>query len=107
MKPVDTLFVVLAAFAVAFAGHTEAQPYPSKPVRIIIPFAPGGATDIQGRVLFKEMAEQLQQPFVIENRAGAGGMIGAEAVARSAADGYTLLFITATISINTTLARSN
>jgi tripartite-type tricarboxylate transporter receptor subunit TctC len=102
-KPVGALL----AWGLLLATAAWGQPYPAKPVHVVIPFAPGGATDIQARVLFKEMGEQLRQPFVIENRPGAGGMIGAEAVARSAPDGYTALFTTASIAINATLARSN
>src|SRR3954469_14036634 len=64
--------------------------YPAKPVHIIIPFAPGGASDFVGRIMQPKLAELLGQPIVIENRAGAAGNIGAEAAARSAPDGYTL-----------------
>lgn len=68
-----------------------AQPYPSKPVRIIVPLAAGGTGDTLVRVVSEEMAKLLRQPFVVENRPGSGGVIGTEAVARSAPDGYTLL----------------
>ena len=67
---------------------------------MIVPFAPGGATDIQARVLSKELGEQFGQTFVVENRPGASGMIGAEAVVNSPADGYTVLFTTAALAIN-------
>jgi tripartite-type tricarboxylate transporter receptor subunit TctC len=77
----------------------------AKPIRIIVPLAPGGATDIQARVFAKVLGEQLGQSFVVDNRPGASGMIGAEAVARSAPDGSTLLFTTAALAINTTLAK--
>jgi tripartite-type tricarboxylate transporter receptor subunit TctC len=89
------------------ALQAHAQAYPAKPVRVIVPFAPGGATDVQARVLFKDLNEQLHQPFIIDNRAGAGGLIGADAVAHAAPDGYTLLFTTASIAINATLSQSN
>jgi tripartite-type tricarboxylate transporter receptor subunit TctC len=70
------------------------DPYPSKPVRLIVPFAAGGATDVVGRLFGKELGDVLGQPVVIENRVGATGRIGAEAVARSKPDGYTLLLAT-------------
>jgi len=68
-----------------------AQPYPAKPVRMIVPWAPGGTTDILGRLIAQKMAEKWGQPVVVENRSGAAGNIGTEAAARAPADGYTLL----------------
>ena len=82
---------VVAVASLTFSGAAGAQTYPSKPVRLIVPFAPGGGTDILGRMLCQRLAESLGQPFIVENRGGAGGMIGAEAAARSPADGYTLV----------------
>lgn len=81
------------AFALALAAHfAHAQSaYPSKPVRIVVPFTPGGSTDILARAIGNELAKSLGQSFVIENVPGAGGSIGADKVAKSAADGYTLL----------------
>lgn len=104
MKRITTGAVVAAlSFAAASAC---AQGWPAKPVRIIIPFAPGGSTDLQARLLAKKFTETLGQPFVADNRAGASGMIGTEVVARAAPDGYTLLFTSASLSVNTTLFAS-
>jgi len=68
-----------------------AQTYPVKPVRLIVPFAPGGGTDILARMLCQKLTEAMGQPFIVDNRGGAGGVIGAEVAAKSPADGYTLL----------------
>lgn len=86
--------VLLAWIAVApgtpGAGTVQAQPWPVKPVRIIVPFVPGGTADTLGRIVATRLTESLGQSFIIDNRAGAGGVIGTELVARSAPDGYTL-----------------
>ena len=79
-----------------------AQAYPSRPVRVIVPFAAGGGVDIIARLMGQWLSERLGQPFVIENRPGAGGNIGTEAVVRAPADGYTLLLVTAANAINAT-----
>ncbi len=87
-------------------GQRQSQPaqaqsdYPSKPVKIIVPSAPGGGTDISARVLAQFLSQSMGQQFFIENRPGAGNMIGIEAVARSAPDGYTLLMTASTLTIN-------
>ncbi len=80
---------LLAAIGISNAA---AQPYPSRPVKLIVPFPPGGVTDIVGRIMAQKLSEGLGQQVFIENRAGAGGTLGADAAAKSPADGYTLFF---------------
>src|SRR5215471_12086674 len=94
------LFLLLPAIA-------SAQDYPSKPVKIVVPYSAGGNADILGRTLAQKLGDALKQPFVVENRAGANGGIGTDFVAKSAADGYTLL-VTASgpITVNPTLYKS-
>jgi tripartite-type tricarboxylate transporter receptor subunit TctC len=94
LKRRDLVLASLGApLAAAWPGAGFAQDnYPSKPIRIIVPYAPGGTTDIVGRRVGQRMSELLGQPVVVENRTGANTAIGAEAVAKSPADGYTLLF---------------
>jgi len=90
------LLAVLAAPAIAFA-----QAYPTKPVHMIIPFAPGGASDFVGRIMQPKLAELLGQPIIVENKPGAAGSIGAEVAAKSAPDGYTIfLGNVGSVSIN-------
>ncbi|HKA45339.1 MAG TPA: tripartite tricarboxylate transporter substrate binding protein [Burkholderiales bacterium] len=92
---------------VGFAwGAAWGQAYPSKPVRVVIVFPPAGATDIVGRIVFQRMSEQLNQQFVIDNRAGAGGTIGASIVAKSPPDGYTVMVYSATLVANAHLYKT-
>ncbi|TMJ03036.1 MAG: tripartite tricarboxylate transporter substrate binding protein [Alphaproteobacteria bacterium] len=92
-----------AAALPAAARMAWAQGYPSRPVRIVVGFPPGGATDIQARLMGQWLSERLGQQFIIENRAGASGNIGTEAVAKAPADGYTLLQIVTPNAINAAL----
>ena len=85
------------------AGSAVAQGYPTKTVKIVVPYPPGGPTDIVARVVAQKLSEQTGQQFIVDNRGGAGGNIGAEAVAKSPADGYTLLVATTAHAINRTL----
>ena len=87
------ILLALASFALVQFTSTEAaaQAYPSKPVRLVVPWAPGGTTDILGRILAQKMSEKWGQPVIVENRGGAAGNIGTEAVVRASADGYTIL----------------
>src|SRR4249920_1065147 len=106
MKLPRRRFLRLAAGAAALPAVSRiarAQSYPSRPVRVIVPFAPAGTTDILARLIGQWLSERLGQPFVIENRPGASTMIGTEAVVRSPADGYTLMLIGTAAAINTTL----
>jgi len=88
------MFAAFAAGILCATGLAWSQAYPSKPVRVIVPFPPGGANDIVGRIVMAKLSEQLGQTFFIENRAGAGGTIGTAVVAQSPPDGYTLLIQT-------------
>jgi tripartite-type tricarboxylate transporter receptor subunit TctC len=106
MKLPRRQFLHLAAGAAAFSAMSRfawAQTYPTRPVRIIIGFAAGGSADIYARLIGQWLSEPLGQPFIIENRPGAGGNIGTEAVVRAAPDGYTLLQVTSVNAWNTTL----
>src|SRR6266545_7293544 len=99
-------FLHLAAGAAALSGVSRiarAQAYPTRPVRVIVPFAPAGTTDILARLIGQWLSERLGQQFVVENRPGAGTNIGTEAVVRAPADGYTLLLVGTASAINATL----
>ncbi|HVL35911.1 MAG TPA: tripartite tricarboxylate transporter substrate binding protein [Burkholderiales bacterium] len=94
---------VLAVAALLATASAAAQEYPNRAVRIVVPFAVGGPADIYGRFVGARLSEALGQPFVVENRPGAGAVIGSDAVAKSAPDGYTLLVMSNTHTVNETL----
>ena len=92
--------VIACCVALLFPGAILAQAYPAQTVRIIVPFAAGGPTDVMARILAQKLTESLGQPFVVENRAGAGGNIGMGVAAKAAADGYTLLMVSSSFVVN-------
>ncbi len=98
---IAVLFVIIAGFS----GVVSGQAYPVKPIRVVNPFSPGGSLDLVSRALAKTMSAELGQPVVVENRPGAGGNIGVEAVAKAAPDGYTLLAVQSSLTINPTLQK--
>jgi tripartite-type tricarboxylate transporter receptor subunit TctC len=97
-------FLLLVVFSVP--GFAQSPLYPAKPVKVVLPFPPGGPTDVVGRLLAQKLAEQAGQNFLIENRAGGNATIGSNEVAKSAADGYTLLFNASIFSITPFLSKS-
>jgi tripartite-type tricarboxylate transporter receptor subunit TctC len=107
MKLPRRRFLCLAAGAAALpaiSGIATAQNYPTRPVRLVVTFPPGGSNDLHARLIGQWLSERLGQPFIIENRPGGGGNIGTEAVVRAAPDGYTLIFLSTT---HTTTAAFN
>src|SRR5690349_20564561 len=95
--------MIAAAVFVSYAAAVPAQNYPSKPVRIVVPFSPGGGNDIVARFIAQRMSEAFGQTAVVDNRAGAGSTLGTDVVAKSPPDGYTLMVIHNAIAINQTL----
>ena len=93
----------VAILAATFALPAMAQSWPAKPVRIVVPFGPGGPADVYARVVGQELTEALKQQFVIDNKPGAGALIGTDVVAKAAPDGYTLLMMSNTHTTNETL----
>ena len=97
---------LLAALLALCAGAADAQDYPTRPVRVVVPFSPGGAVDGPMRVIAQELSKRLGQQVVVENKPGAGATIGTEMVARAAPDGYTLLLASQTNAISASLYKS-
>jgi len=95
------LFALLLAFASFASGAVHAQPaYPAKPIRLIIPFPPGGSNDVVGRSIAAQLSQRLDKPVIVENVGGAGGLIGTEMAAKAAPDGYTLVLISVAFAFN-------
>lgn len=100
------LFCQLTAVNPAWSQSVADTTFPAKTVRIVVPIAPGGGADIQARLFGKKLGESTGQQFIVDNRPGAGGVVGAEVVAKSPADGYTLLFTTAQLAVNASLNKN-
>jgi tripartite-type tricarboxylate transporter receptor subunit TctC len=101
-----TIAFISSILSLVLTAPANAQSYPNKPVRVVVPYPPGGPTDIVARVLFQQVSEATGQQFLVDNRAGAGGNIGAEMVAKSPSDGYTLLIGTTAHAINMSLFKN-
>src|SRR5262245_60276288 len=86
-----SIFFTAVALPISWSASCLAQDYPTRPVKIVVPFGAGGPADVYSRVLAQHLTEALKQPFVVEDRPGAGSIIGTDAVAKSPPDGYTLL----------------
>ncbi len=97
--------VIAAVVSSIIALAAQAQPYPTKPIRLIVPIAPAGSTDIVGRLFAQKLSEQMGQTIIVDNRAGAGSTIGSEIVAKSPPDGYTLMNVAVEFTINPGLRR--
>ena len=96
---------ILAVLIGGFAGAAQAQPYPTKPVRLVVPYSPAGVADIIGRVISEKMGQRLGQNVVVFNREGGGSVVGTELVAKSTPDGYTLLLASTALTMNAAVSR--
>ena len=95
-----TMAAALIALAIGSANNAQAQNWPAKPVKVVIPLTAGSATDVMARIVFDQVSQQVGQPFIIENRPGAGNSIGMNAVAKAEPDGYTILANSSTHSVS-------
>src|SRR5688572_5277962 len=98
------LSLVTCALSLGY-GWANAQPYPSRPIRIIVPQSPGASTDLTARLIAQGLNEAFKQPVIVDNRPGSSGIAGTEMVARSAPDGYTFMVVASSFSINPALGR--
>ncbi|MFM9992049.1 MAG: tripartite tricarboxylate transporter substrate binding protein [Burkholderiaceae bacterium] len=97
-------WLIVFTFALPILGHSQSTtPYPAKPIRLIVPFAPGGGTDILARSLGQLLGSSLGQQVIVDNRPGAGGVLGADLTAKSAPDGYTIMMVSSSYSVNPAL----
>ncbi len=103
---IKTACIIALSLAIATPSIAKAQNYPNRPIRMVVPFSPGGAADTPGRMLMYKLSEVLGQQVIVDNRPGAGGTIGAETVARATPDGYTLLLISNTHVISASLYKN-
>ena len=100
----SALFAALISLSEIATTHAASR-YPERPVRLVVPFAPGGTNDVMGRIVAERLAARLGQPFVVDNRAGANSVVGSEIVAGAMPDGHTLLIVAAGFAINPSLRR--
>lgn len=107
MIKLRTFLLILASMVPLLTGSAVAQDYPNRPVRILIPFPPGGFNDIIGRLLAAQLSERLGKQFIVENRTGAGGIIAGETLVNSPKDGHTLMIVSLAITVNPHLYKMN
>jgi tripartite-type tricarboxylate transporter receptor subunit TctC len=105
MKPIYLVAAAVAVATLAAAGAAQAQSYPSRPVRVLIPFPPGGNVDVFGRVLWPQVEKELGQTVVIDNRGGANGILGSHIVSNATPDGYTLLHVSFSFAVNPSIVK--